>query len=79
MGRRGLAPHRVVGTVLVDAATLAEGHTGGSAQDVALPALTALRAGQLHGAVSWGIPAETGGWAGVGTGVVAAAGGTLQR
>lgn len=59
-------------------ATLAEGHTGGSAQDVALPALTAFRAGQPCWAVFWGVQAEAGERAGVGTGAVAAARGALQ-
>lgn len=72
------ASHRVVVALLVDAATLAEGHTGGSAQDVTFLALTALCTGQRCWAVSGGIQAEAGGGAGVGTGAVAAAGCALQ-
>lgn len=50
LGRAGppfcLAAHRVVGALGVGAAALAEGHTGGSAQDVAFLALAALGTGQ---------------------------------
>ena len=78
MWRCGPASHRVVVALLVDAAALAEGHTGGSTQDVTFLALTALRTGQCCWAVSGGRQAEAGGWAGVGTGAVAAAGWALQ-
>lgn len=46
-----LASHRVVGAPLGGAATLAEGHAGGSAQDVAFLALAALGTGQRGWAV----------------------------
>lgn len=61
----------MIGAVLVTAATLSEGHTGGSTQDVATLAFTALYTGQRW-TVSWGAQGKAGGWAGVGTWVVAA-------
>lgn len=68
-----MVSHRVVDAAWADTATLAEGHTGGSTQDVALLALTALSTRQCCRAVLRGIQAEAGGWAGIGTGAVAAA------
>lgn len=47
-----MASHQVVGTALVTAATLSEGHTGSSTQDVACLAFTALDTGQGW-TVSW--------------------------
>lgn len=47
-----MASHQVVGAALVTAATLSEGHTGSSTQDVACLAFTALDTGQGW-TVSW--------------------------
>lgn len=47
------ASHQVVGAALVAAATMSEGHTGGSTQDVAFLAFTALDTGQGW-TVFWG-------------------------
>lgn len=73
-----MASHRVVGTPGVGAATLVEGHTGGSTQDTVFLALTALGTGQRCWAVFRGVQGAAGGWARVGTGAVAAARRALQ-
>lgn len=63
----------MVGAPGAGAATLAEGHTGGPAQDVASLTLAALGTGQRGRAVRWGAQTETGGRAGVSAGAVSAA------
>lgn len=67
-----LVSHRVVEALGLNAATLVKGHAGGSAQDVAFPALAAFCTGQRGQTVLGVAQAEAGGRAGPGTGAVGA-------